>query len=217
MPSLFRFVFLTLASVFLAVPLLFLSVESEASIFKTPEKKLSVRPQRLSPFQSKINECFKGQVDVKDLLQLKKLYIQIVSSFNLHSSETIFREVVYMQKNEKRKLRYENGVVTIFRIEDDEKAVVLSEEKLSGTTKSTTNDSLRYKTKSLEAQLDQLLTSAQIKSDFIKTTEYRSKQLTLNLVWSDGAIKNLTAQFADEKNKLECQRKDLIDICDCHN
>lgn len=190
-----------------------ISFEVSASILKTPEKKV----RKLSPFQSRINECFAGQVDVKDLLQLKKLYIQIVNNFTLHASETTFREVVYMQKNEKRKLRYEGGVVSIYRIEDDEKAILLSEEKLGETSKASSNDSLRYKTKSPESHLDQILTTAQIKSDFIKTTEYRSKQLTLNLVWSDGVIKNLTAEFANQKNKLDCKKKDSIDICDCHN
>ena len=170
------------------------------------------RPKKLSPFQASIDKCLSGQVNVKDLLDDKKLYLEIVKNFTLQASETTFREVIFMRAGQKQKLHFEDGVVQIYKIDADENVTLISTENLMKAPK---DDGMRYKTRSLETRLDEFLTGGEIKSDFMKTTEYRSKQLVLNLVWSDGAIKNLTAQFTSEKQKLECQKKDIADICEC--
>jgi hypothetical protein len=175
---------------------------------------LDPKNKKLTPFQERINECFSGQIDVKNLVDLKQVYLEIVRNFPLRASETTYREVIYRDGNEKRKLRLEDGVVQIFKIEADDKVTLISTENI---TKDAPSDKLRYKTKSPEARLDQLLNRGEIKSDFIKTNEYRSKQLVLNLVWSDGLIREMSVQFGAEKRKLDCQKKSAADICDCHN
>lgn len=170
--------------------------------------------KKLSPFQSRIDQCFIGQVEVKNLVTLKQLYLEIVKKYALRASETTYREVTYSLGAEKRKLRFEDGVVQMFKIESDDKVTLISKEELANDSQ---NDKLRYKIKSPEARLDQLLNRAEIKSDFIKTTEYREKQLVLNLVWSDGEIRNLNAQFSADRMKLDCQKKSTADICDCRH
>jgi hypothetical protein len=60
------------------------------------------------------------------------------------------------------------------------------------------------------------LNRAEIKSDFVKTSEYRSKQLSLELVWSDDQIRKLNAKIEGEKPRtLECIRRETSDICEC--
>lgn len=175
---------------------------------------LDKKNKKLSPFQSRIDQCFIGQIDVKNLVDLKQLYMEVVKTYALRASETVYREVIYSVGSEKRKLRYEDGFAQIFKIDADDKVSLISTEALG---KDPQNDKLRYKTKSPEARLDQLLNRAEIKSDFIKTVEYREKQLVLNLVWSDGQIRNLSAQFSADRMKLDCQKKSAADICDCHH
>jgi len=170
--------------------------------------------KKLSPFQSKIDQCFIGQIEVKNLVEIKELYLEIVKNYALRASETVYREVVYSVGTEKRKLRFEDGTVQIFKVDSEDNVALLSTETLS---KDPQNDKLRYKTKSPEARLDQLLNRAEIKSDFVKTVEYRDKQLVLNLVWSDGKIRNLNAQFSADRMKLDCQKKSSADICDCRH
>lgn len=170
--------------------------------------------KKLTPFQTRIDQCFTSQIEVKNLLDLKQLYLEIVRKFALRSSETVFREVIYSDSIDTKKLRFEDGVVQIFKIESDDKVSLISTESLE---KDRQNDKMRYKIKSPEARLDQLLNRSTVKSDFIKTLEYREKQLVLNLVWSDGIIRNLSAQFSAEKLKLDCQKKKIADICDCHD
>lgn len=175
---------------------------------------LDKKNKKLTPFQSRIDQCFIGQIEVKNLVDLKQLYLEIVKKYALRASETIYREVIYSVGGEKRKLRFEDGIVQIFKIEANDNVTLISTETLG---KDQQNDKLRYKIKSAEARLDQLLTRAEIKSDFIRTIEYREKQLVLNLVWSDGKIRNLNAQFSADRMKLDCQKKSVADICDCHH
>ena len=183
---------------------LFLSLNAGAA-----EKKVK---KSLSPYQQAIKKCFEDQVDVGGVVDNKKLYLEIVKAFPLQASETTFREVLYAVGGENRKLRLEDGVVQIFKIDADEKVQLLSSDDVNRFSNS---NGMRYKLKGIEAKIAERLIRAEIKSDFVKTSEYRAKQLTLNLVWLNGQIKNLTALISGEKLKLECQKLDLADICEC--
>ncbi len=174
------------------------------------------KPKRLSPFHTHINECFDGQLNIEKIKDSKTLYLEIVNKFVLQSSETTFREVIYTQAGEKRKLVYEDGVMKIDRFDAEEKVHQISSETL---TSGSQNSGMRYKINTLEAKLQQQLNRATIQSDFTKTTEFRAKQIVLNMVWSDSAIKNLNVQFGGEpdivKRQLVCQKKEIVDICEC--
>ncbi|MGZ3725368.1 MAG: hypothetical protein ACXVBD_06200 [Pseudobdellovibrio sp.] len=174
------------------------------------------KPKKLAPFQSNINECFEEQLDLKNIKDAKTLYLEIVKAYTLQASETGYREVIFEQGGEKRKLVYEDGVIQISRFDAEGKVSLVSTEKLSQGAE---NTGMRYKINSLEAKIQQQLNRASIKSDYIKTTEYRAKQIVLNLVWVDSGIKNLSVQFGpesgDTKRQLECQKKETADICEC--
>ena len=167
---------------------------------------------KLSPYQKHIDNCFKSQFSVAKMDTNKKLYRALNDNFALLGSETTFREVLYREGGEVRKLKYEDHLVRIFKVNEDESIKLLSEEEL-GYKPSTIG--ARYKTATPEARLNELLIHAEIKTDYIKTREYRSKQVLLNIVWSDNQIKALSAELPENK-RLECQRKDSLDICDCH-
>lgn len=182
--------------------LIFFVVAAEAS-----QKK------KLSPFQAKIDQCVASKFPVNKIDSSKKLYAALVENFSLQGSETTFREVIYKELGETRKLRFEDGMVRIFRIDEDESLSKLSTEELGYKP---SGSGARYRAKTPEARMNELLAKAEIKSDFAKTTEYRSKQVLLNISWSDNQIKEISADLPGGK-KLECQRKLAADICECRS
>lgn len=103
-------------------------------------------------------------------------------------------------------------MIQTFSVSDDESLALVSSEKVGD--KSSSNE-LRHKALSAEARLDQLLFRANIRSDYLKIHELRSKQLSLNLEWEKGEIKTLNAELGSEKKSLICQHKDTQDICVC--
>ena len=167
--------------------------------------------RKLSPYQAKIDECVASKFSVSKIDSNRKLYDALIKNFSLQGSETTFREVLFKEQNEARKLRYEDGVVKIFKIAEDESLQKISTEELGYKP---SGSGVRYRSQTPEARLNELLAKAEIKSDFVKTTEYRSKQVLLNIIWTDNEIKAISADLPGGK-KLECQRKQAADICDC--
>ena len=169
--------------------------------------------KKLSPYQGAIDRCFEGRIPSASLYDNKKLYFEITKAFTLQASETTFREVDFVQDGERRKLRYEEGLVKIYKIDSDDNVNLIKTEDMNEPGK---NSGMRYKVNSVEAKLNQHLNRAIVKSDFFKTEEFRSKQLSLELVWDSEKIKKLTAKFGPEKKQiLECQRSSTQDICEC--
>ena len=191
-----------------AVAILFISLSVQAQN-SVSAKKI----KKLSPYQTAIDKCFEGQIPAGQLYDNKKLYFEITKIFTLQASETTFREVDFSQDGEKRKLRYEDGTVKIYKIDSDDNVNLIKTEDMNETGK---NSGMRYKVNSVEAKLNQHLNRAAVKSDFFKTEEFRSKQLSLELVWDSANIKKLTAKFGPEKKQiLECQKSSTQDICEC--
>lgn len=174
-------------------------------------KAFAEKKQKLSPFQVNIDQCVQSAFAVAKIDSNKKLYSALVENFALLGSETTFREALYKEAGELKKLKYEDQVARIYSVADDESIKLISTEEL-GYKPATTG--ARYKISTPEARLNELLIHAEFKSDFVKTREYRSKQVLLNLAWSDGQIKNLSAELPGGK-KLECSRKATADICTC--
>lgn len=172
------------------------------------------KKKHLSPFQVNIDKCFAGKVSVTGLTDNMKLYLEIVKKFPLQASETTFRELVYIQNGQKKKLRLEDGVVQVFNVAENDEVKLVETEDLN---KAAVSNGMRYKVNSAEARLNQLLNRANIKSDYVKTTEYRSQEVVLQLVWDNGKIKSMSVEFGVEKPKLECLKKSAADICDCRS
>ncbi|MEQ1723908.1 MAG: hypothetical protein ABL930_12090 [Pseudobdellovibrio sp.] len=167
---------------------------------------------KLNPFQTNLQSCFGTQIDVLKIDNYKKLYKAIEQAYSLISSETLFREVLYKQKGELKKLKYEAGQIQIFRVDEDDNSNLISSEKIG---QKTDGYELRQKSLSPEARINQLLFRADIRSDFIKIKEVRVKQLDLNIIWSDSRIKSLTALFGAGKKTLTCNQLEAVDICSC--
>lgn len=167
----------------------------------------------LSPFQSSVQKCFDNKIDIKKIDTTKKLYEAIKQNFPLTSFETLFREVEYSMKGEQKKLKFEDGVIQIFNVIDEDEAL-----QLSSTEKFDENKPgafTRHKIRSAEARINQLLFRADIKSDYQKLKEVRAKKLELNIVLSNSEIKSLAVEFTGEKKVLSCQQKDQTDFCTC--
>lgn len=167
----------------------------------------------MSPFQSNVQNCLESKIDIKKIDTNKKLYEAIKLNYPLTSFETLFREVEYAMKGEQKKLKFEDGVIQIFNVVDEDEVLKLvSSEKFDENKPGALT---RHKIRSAEARINQLLFRANIKSDFQKIKEVRAKKLELNIVFADNEIKSLAIEFTGEKKVLNCQQKDQTDFCTC--
>lgn len=169
---------------------------------------------KLNPFQTNLTSCFGDYIDVQKVDSNKKLYNAIEKVFSLLTSETIYREVLYKQKGILKKMRFEKGVINIYVVDDEENLELLSTEKVGDKTE---GYELRQNQKPLtaDARINQLLFRADIRSDLQKIKESRTKQMILNITWSDKQIKSLAIDFLSDKKTLTCTQKETADICNC--
>lgn len=167
----------------------------------------------LTPYQANLQSCLDKNFDVKKISNNKNLYKGIEQFYALITSETLYREVLYMQKRELKKLKYAGGVIQIFKVLDEDDSLSLLSSEKFGEKK---EDNLpRHKMRSAEERINQLLFRADIKSDFQKIKETRAKDLLLNIVWADKEIQSLNVELLSGKKVLSCIQKELIDICNC--
>jgi hypothetical protein len=167
---------------------------------------------KLNPFQTNLQSCFGTEIDVLKINSYKKLYKAIEQAYSLTNSETIFREVLYKQKGELKKLKFEAGQIQIYRVDEEQNSTLITTEKMGLKTD---GYELRQKPLTPEARINQLLFHADIRSDFIKVKEARVKQLDLSIIWSDSRIKSLRVEFGAGKKALTCNQIEAAEICNC--
>ncbi|MEK6628987.1 MAG: hypothetical protein AABY53_10205 [Bdellovibrionota bacterium] len=171
----------------------------------------------LTPYQSNLKSCLDidKNLDVKKINNNKKLYKYIEQFYALVTSETLYREVLYTQKRELKKLKFADGVIQIFKVLDEDDSISLLSSEKFGDKKE--DYQVRHKIRSSEGRINQLLVRADIQSDFQKIKETRAKDMLLNIVWADKEIQSLNIEFLAEKKALSCIQKELIDICNCQS
>ncbi|MBY0554845.1 hypothetical protein K2P97_09970 [bacterium] len=179
-----------------------------------PQLATAQKKNKLNPFQTNLTACFGDYIDVQKVDSNKKLYKAIEQVFSLLTSETIYREVLFKQKGVLKKLKYENGQINIFSVDEEENLSPLSSEKVGDKIE---GYELRQNQKPLtaDARINQLLFRADIRSDLQKIKESRTKQMILNITWSDKQIKSLAIDFLTDKKTLTCTQKEAADICNC--
>lgn len=176
------------------------------------EKKL-----KKTPYQLSLQSCFGKKLDTTGIDTNNQLYSAIEKSYPLISSQTLYREVSYVRKGDRKKLKYEDSVLRVYAVSDDDTLALVSSESLNAPS---ADNKARQSILTPEARLNQILFGTDIKSDFMKTQETRAGQLSLVLSWTDGALKNLNAEFSadsDHKKTLICMQKESADICICRN
>lgn len=172
------------------------------------------RKPKLNPYQQSLQACLSSSIDVSKIDTHKKLYNAIESFYPLLTSETVYRETRYRQKGELKKLRFENGVIQVFAVDDEENLTQLSSEKVGDEAQAAINI-LRHRPLSAEARIQQLLIRADIRSDFSKVKEVRASKVSLTISWADEQIKSLQVEFGESKKSLNCTQKETADICSC--
>ena len=157
---------------------------------------------RLAPFQKNIKLCLKNQIEIKKIKNLNQLYESLNKKFALRTTETIYREVLFKQKSQNKKLKLENGKIALFKVLADE-TIVLE------------NNDARQKGLTEDSAMNQLLASADVQSDWFKIKETRSERTTLIYYRQDGQLKTLSFEKSGESGKLECSSIETSDICLC--
>ena len=185
---------------------------------KAPQKIGFQKRNVLTPFQVQLQACLNPKVDVAKIDNNQSLYENISKFYKLLSSETLYREVSYIQGAESKKLKYEDGLIQIFKVLDDGSLKLHSSEKFSDALKNNeSRHKILSKTLSVESYMNQLLLQADIKSDSQSLKEIRSSQLILKMIWSDKQIKSMEFSFIEQKKTLNCLKKELADICSCRS
>jgi len=138
---------------------------------------------QLAPFQKNIKLCFKNQIEIKKIKNLNQLYESLNKKFALRTTETIYREVLFKQKSQIKKLKLENGKIALYKVMPDE-TIVLE------------NNDARQKGLTEESAMNQLLASSDVQSDWFKVKETRSDRTTLVYYRQDGQLKTLSFESA---------------------
>jgi hypothetical protein len=167
---------------------------------------------KITPYQSILQQCLDKKVDVLKINTNKELYKVIENFYPLVSSDILYREVFYTQKDVLKKLKLEAGKIQIYTLDEDDNPTLLSSEKVGDVNQ---GNELRHKALSTEARMNQLLFRANISSDYSKVREIRSKQVSLNMEWSDTQIKSMDIALGTLKKSLNCQQVESQDICTC--
>lgn len=191
----------------------FMAVLAGAALWAQPTPV--ARKPKLNPYQTTLLACLNPAIDVSAIDTHKKLYKAIESYHPLLTSEMTYRETLYRQKGELKKLRFENGAVQVFAVDDDENLTLLSSEKVGPEAQAGINI-LRHRPLSAEARIQQLLIRADIRSDFSKVKEVRAGKVVMTISWSKEQIKSLLIEFGDTKKSLNCTQKENTDICSCN-
>ena len=157
----------------------------------------------LSPFQKSIQLCLTNQINAKKIKTLSELYKSLEKAYPLRTSETIYREVLFKEKLELKKLKLQNGKIALYKVNADQTVELL-------------NNDARQKGLTEDSSMNQLLVRADIQSDWSQVKEIRANLTTLILGRQQGQLKSLSFEKAQEKFKLECSNIELSDICLCH-
>lgn len=157
---------------------------------------------KLTPFQKNIKLCLKNQLEPTQLKNLNNLYESLDKRFALRTTETIYREVLFKEKKELKKLKLTKGKIALYKI-------------LSDKTIQLIDDDARQKGLTEDSAMNQLLVHADIQSDWLKVKETRAEHTTLYYSRQQGLLVSLTFEIEHEKLKLECLNINLSDICLC--
>lgn len=161
------------------------------------------REVKLTPFQQNIKNCFKFEMDIQKVQNLNQLYDLLDKHYPLKTNETIYREVLYKEKGEFKKLKFEKGQISLYKVMDDDSVKLI-------------NNDVRQKGLTDDSSINQLLLRSEIRSDWVKVKEVRSEQTLLYFGRESGQFKSITFEKVGEKFKLECSNKESSDICICH-
>lgn len=182
-----------------------------ASVFLTISAA-AVRKNSLNVYQLSLKPCLDKKIDLQKIDNNKNLYKVIEQNYTLLTSETTYREVLFKLKSKLKKLKFEAGRIQIFDVDADENLSLVSTEKIGEMGDGYL---VRQKKLSPESRINQLLFQADIRSDLQIIKEKRTKQVELNITWSDSEIKNMSIDFKNENSTLVCSLKDSLDICIC--
>lgn len=182
-------------------------------IFLTTQNSVAAKKRTLSPFQQSIQDCLGSSFEASSVDSSLKIYKSVEKNNSLLTSETLFREVEYSKKGHRNKLKFENGIIQIFKFDEEDDSLKLENSEKFGENKE--HYKMRHEIRSVESRFAQLLFQADIKSDYQKIRETRAQGLVLDLEWSDAQIKSMQIQSDSGKKILKCYQKGQLDICNC--
>jgi hypothetical protein len=169
--------------------------------FASSFAKTNVTP--LSLFQIQIKDCELDLTDLQTVKSFSALYAEIQKKYLITSEKTLYRELYFQTKGEKRKIKITNDVVEIFRMDKDGRPTLLGIDP-------------RHKNKTIQALVNQLILNAKTENDWQKTLELRENSLKIEIVRVDQKITQIKVLSGKNTNVLDCQVINTSEVCLCN-
>jgi hypothetical protein len=157
----------------------------------------------LSLFQTQIKDCELNLSDLASIKSFSAIYSEIKKKYLITSEKTLYRELYFQTKGEKRKIKITNDIVEIFRMDKDDRPTELGIDS-------------RHKNKTTQALVSQLILNAKIENDWQKTLELRENSLKIEIVRVDQKITQIKVLSGKNTNVLDCQVVNASEVCLCN-
>lgn len=157
----------------------------------------------LSLFQIQIKDCDLELTDLQTIKSFSALYSEIQKKYLITSEKTLYREMYFQTKGERRKIKITNDVVEIFRMDKDGRPTPLGIDP-------------RHKNKTTQALVNQLILNAKTENDWQKTLELRENSLKIEIVRVDQKITQIKVLSGKNTNVLDCQVVNTSEVCLCN-
>ncbi len=157
----------------------------------------------LSLFQTQIKDCELELSNLQSVKSFSALYAEIQKKYLITSEKTLYRELYFQTKGEKRKIKITNDLVEIFRMDKNDLPTKLGIDP-------------RHKNKTTQGLVNQLILNAKIENDWQKTLELRENSLKIEIVRVDQKITQIKVLSGKNTNVLDCQVVNASEVCLCN-
>jgi hypothetical protein len=157
---------------------------------------------RLSAFQTQIQVC---QVNVPTLHEVKsfgQLYKSLSQIYLLVSERILYRELIFLTKDDRRKIKVTDDKIELFRVDADDRHTALEY-------------SPRQKKQTVASAISELTLNHRIESNWEKRLEKREKGLTIEYVRDNERLTQMTVRVSRPERVLECMTIKQSEICVC--
>jgi hypothetical protein len=148
-------------------------------------------------------DCELELSNLQSVKSFSALYAEIQKKYLITSEKTLYRELYFQTKGEKRKIKITNDLVEIFRMDKNDLPTKLGIDP-------------RHKNKTTQGLVNQLILNAKIENDWQKTLELRENSLKIEIVRVDQKITQIKVLSGKNTNVLDCQVVNASEVCLCN-
>lgn len=163
---------------------------------------------KLSVMQTQISHCSLDFVNLNKIKTYNHLYTALEKKYVLFSEKIVEREIRYRSKGENYKLRVNNDVMTLFRLDDEDRAIPTMIEVSKPID-------AKQKITTVKGKVKQLILNAKIEEDWGQYFEQRENGVQIEYSIRDSKISQMKVNLTKTKQALDCKVKNDSQVCNC--